>query len=285
MKSPVLLMASGFFGLALSSQAALIAHYKFDEEALSSFAVEELGGTSGLIGTSVVTGVPGISGNAYQFPDQATQAGIVDMGDASIFGGLSGLNFSTQLTFSVWMNSTDSDTNRNTIVFAGSDTVTNSYTDLGMSGETNPGNTSIDGAASARNRPNNTGNSAQQTGIFSSPTTIHDGNWHHLALTIDLVPGILSLYVDGVLAKTQNFSAGTVAFPVYNNFEIGRLGRQGTPTDAFGGFIDDVQVYNTALTDIEVDYLFDHPGLAVPEPGALALVGLGLLSLTYRRRA
>src|SRR4051812_17939288 len=105
----ILLIASGIFGLAMSSQAALVAHYTFDEAAGATLAVDQLGGTSGAIGGSVITGLPGIAGTAYQFPDLATQPGIVDMGNASFFAGPSGLNASNQLTLSVWMNSTDSD--------------------------------------------------------------------------------------------------------------------------------------------------------------------------------
>jgi Concanavalin A-like lectin/glucanases superfamily/Bacterial TSP3 repeat len=245
-----------------NSRAELLAHYKFDEPAAATLATDQLGGTSGAIGSSVVTGAVGISGNAYLMPDLATQAGIVDMGNASFFNSPSGLNASTQLSYSLWMNSTDSDTNRNTILFSGSDTIANSYQDIGLSGETNAGNGSVDGAASTRNRPLATPNGAQQTGIFSSPTTIHDGNWHHLVVTMDLSPGILNFYVDGVLVNTQNFSAATVAFPVFNNFEIGRLGRQGTQVDPYGGLVDDVQIYNHVLTPTQISYLKDHPGEA-----------------------
>lgn len=286
MKQKFLLIASGLCGLAMSSHAALIAHYKFDELTGLS-AADELGGTSGAIGTSVVIGQAGIAGSkAYLFPDAATQAGIVDMGNASFFAGTTGLNSSSQVTYSVWMNSNDSDANRNTILYSGSDTVANSYQDIGMSGELNATINSIDGAASGRNRPAGA-TIPQQTGVFSSPTTLHDGNWHHLALTVNLTTATMVLYVDGLASATQTFSTAAVLFPVFNNFEIGRLGRTGGsgPTDAFGGLIDDVQVYNHALVAEEVQYLFSNPGLAVPEPGVFALAGLGLLTLTFRRRA
>lgn len=300
MNKKTLLIVAGLCGLATSSHAeldpSLLAWYKFDEGAGATLAVDELGGTSGAVGSSVVTGIAGKAGNAYQFPDLATQAGIVDMGNASFFSGSTGLNAATAVTYSLWMNSTDSDTNRNVILYSGSDTIANSYQDLGMSGENNPGINSIDGAAHARNRPAGANvtpitpaKSAQQTGIFSTPVVIHDGSWHHVAMTIDLNTTVLSLYVDGALAAAQNFGSGVAAFPVFNNFEIGRLGRQGTQVDPYGGLVDDVQVYNAALNADQVLWLFNNPGEAltvVPEPGAVAWAVTGLCGalIACRRR-
>ena len=114
---------------------------------------------------------------------------------------------------------------------------------------------------------------------------IDDGTWHHLAMTVDLGTSTMNLYVDGLLADTQNFSTGAVAFPGFNNFEIGRLGRSATKVDGYTGLVDDVQVYNTALSASDVAFLAANPGVAVPEPTAFALAGLGLLSLFRRRRA
>lgn len=133
----MLLVAAGLSCLTMSSQAGLLAHYKIDEPSAATVAVDELGGTSGAIGSTVTIGVAGISGNAYSLPDIATgQTGIVDMGDASFFAGTTGLNASTQLTDPVWMNSTDSDPDRNTILNSGSSTVSNSYQNLGICGQT-----------------------------------------------------------------------------------------------------------------------------------------------------
>ncbi len=276
MNRKILSIAAGVCGLAMSSQAALVAHYKFDEEAGATSAADELGGTAGAIGSAVVTGVPGISGSAYQFPNSTAQTSIVDMGNASFFPSIT---VSNAITLSAWVKTTDTNNGRNVVIYAGSDTVPNSYIDLGLSGQAP--NT---GAANGRLRPAGDSNITE---VFSTPTLVNNDEWRHLAVTIDLAVGSISLYVDGVPVAAQSPLNGTPAFPGFNNFEIGRLGRTGGSgvTDPFGGLIDDVQVYDEALSATQIQFLFNNPGVAIPEPGSLVLAGLGLLSLARRRRA
>ena len=276
MKSKPLTLAAWIFGLAIPAHAALVAHYKFDEAAGASTAANELAGATGAVGSAVTTGVAGISGNAYSFGGAtATQNDIVDMGNASFF---SAITTSGQMTISAWINTSDTTGNRNTAVFAGDSTSNSVYADLGVAA----GQAGFEGSASARVRPAGA-NSAQQTGIYSSPAVapVNDGNWHHLVMTVNLSTADLSLYVDGVLANSQTMA--TPLFPVFNNFEIGRLGRS-SPVDPFQGLVDDVQVYDQALSASEVQFLFDNPGTAVPEPSAMAIAGLGIISLLRRRR-
>jgi hypothetical protein len=78
---------------------------------------------------------------------------------------------------------------------------------------------------------------------------VNDGQWHHVAGTYD--GSELRLYVDGKLdasAKTQ----GTInvnAYPVY----IGENSEH--PGRAWHGLIDDVRLYNYALSDAEIKAL------------------------------
>src|SRR5207247_2417800 len=43
-------------------------------------------------------------------------------------------------------------------------------------------------------------------------------------------------------------------------FLIGGVNFEGTPTGLFTGLIDEVQIYNYALLDSDVDFLFQNPG-------------------------
>lgn len=234
-------------------RAELVAHYKFDEPAAAVTALNEVPGSStGAVGANITTGVDGKSGKAYSFPGTtATQADCVDMAIASFFPAFTA---SGELSFSAWVKTADTTGNRNTVVFAGDNTATSVYADLGVAA----GAAGFEGSASARNRPAGAAG-AQQGGILSRPAVpaVNDDAWHHLVMTVDLSTSKLELWVDGVLANTQTM--GVAAFPAFNNFEIGRLGR-GAPVDPYSGLVDDVQVYDHVLTPAQIAYLGNHPG-------------------------
>ena len=263
-------------GLA-SSHAALIAHYTFDEGSGATVAANEVSGsTAGAVGTLVTTGLTGVSGNAYGFTGAAAQDNIVDMGNASF---LSAITTSGEYTFSAWVNSSELAGGRNVVVFAGDAADSNSYIDLG---------TAIDGLdpvgqAYMRHRVDTNG--AGSTSYFGgSDGVVVDGTWHHIVMTGNAATTTISLYVDGVFMTDGTLVPGSSGnFPLLNNFEIGRLGRS-SPTDGYEGLVDDVQVYDQALNSNQISYLFNNPGLAVPEPTSLALGGLGLLTLLRRKR-
>lgn len=239
--------------------AGIVAHYKFDEAAAAATALNAVaGGPTGAVGSSVTTGVTGVSGNAYSFAGATTnQADIVDMANASFF---TAINTSGKYSFSTWIKTADTTGGRNTVIFAGDNTQANVYADLGVAAA----QVGFLGSASARNRPVGAPAGAQQTGIFSSPAVppVNDDAWHHLVMTVDVATGKLDLWVDGVLANSQTMP--TAALPVFNNFEIGRLGRA-APVDPYQGLVDDVQVYDHVLRPVEIAFLKKFPGEAYTE--------------------
>jgi hypothetical protein len=112
--------------------------------------------------------------------------------------------------------------------------------------------------------------------LLPTPTTgLNNSQWHHIAYTVDANADETRLYVNGSLVGTTTTA---VALPsIFNNFEVGRLGR-GTPADAFAGSVDELRIYDNILTGEEI------AALAVPEPGISILLGLGSFGLVLRRQ-
>src|SRR5262249_3176323 len=78
-------------------------------------------------------------------------------------------------------------------------------------------------------------------------------SWSHLALTYDGVT--LRLYVNGLLASSQP-RAGTIASSA-NQLQIGGDSLYG---QYFNGMIDDVRIYNSALTATQIQADMTHAG-------------------------
>ena len=94
-------------------------------------------------------------------------------------------------------------------------------------------------------------------GIYSSADSIVIGSWHHVVGTYD--GSVLKLYIDGVSAATNvNLVAGD-----YSNSDSAFIGvHPNLVAQKFNGLIDDVRIYNYALTATQVKTLFNQ-GAAV----------------------
>lgn len=96
---------------------------------------------------------------------------------------------------------------------------------------------------------------AQEGGTFST-TDLTDA-WHHLALTWD--GSTLRMYIDGAVSGTTFSGTGALNDTSQNNFYIAN--DEGGSGTFFNGLIDDVRIYNRALTGAEIDRLAEgrHP--------------------------
>jgi len=82
-------------------------------------------------------------------------------------------------------------------------------------------------------------------------STVNDGNWHHAVAVVTATTQ--KIFVDGVLETTTSnaYSAGTS----FSHFALGR--RANAPQRFFNGNIDEVAIWDSALTANEVKSIYN----------------------------
>jgi len=99
---------------------------------------------------------------------------------------------------------------------------------------------------------------------------ILDTDWHHAAAVYD--GSEMSLYLDGAIV------AGTAAAGnIQQRTSDVWIGSQTGGLNQFDGLLDDVRIYDHALSGEAIAAM-------VPEPGTLALLSIGYVALLHRRR-
>lgn len=114
-----------------------------------------------------------------------------------------------------------------------------------------------------------------------------DAGWHHLAVRVNASASTfadIDVFLDGnLLAVTGTGGGGTgVALnTAASPFGIATtsIDTGGAIPNGFDGSLDELRIYDNALTDQEI------AALAVPEPGSLALIVMGGAMLVRRRRS
>lgn len=87
-----------------------------------------------------------------------------------------------------------------------------------------------------------------------APAPPQTGRWYHLVGVRDVQSEKLKLYVDGQLAGTTGYCPG---FAANGNTVIGRGKFGGNPVDFWPGKLDQVHVYDRALSDAEIKELYE----------------------------
>lgn len=239
--------------------AAPLARYTLDETSGNTATDSGTASSNGQIGSNVIKGASGLFGKSFTFGNDTSQAGIVDMGNATgVFGPLA---TSRAVTISVWLKWTTSGV-RDCAIFLGDNTVSNRYIDIGTVAAT--------GGFYGRLRNGTNSGFSDLTPTPAAP--LNDDRWHHVAYTADSVANVTQLYVDGILVGSTTTPAFSFPSPL-NNLEIGRLGRS-APTDAFEGSVDELRIHDTILTAAEIQALAEMP----PADPALSIAATVSLS-------
>ena len=86
---------------------------------------------------------------------------------------------------------------------------------------------------------------------------INYGEWHHVAGVFSSVTGKQTIYIDGAIIETDT-NSGNVGQTIdpstdwTGDFEVGRISSSITDRQYFNGEIDEVRVFNVALTDSQI---------------------------------
>ncbi len=250
----VLLSKAGWLAIAVtllainnvSVRADLVAHWTFDE-AGGTVAHDGAGGMDGTLspsGAGFVTG--GISSNAVSLSRAAS--GFVNMGNVL---PLTGGDFSVVC----WVKMNPGDTTPETVFLGKHEAFSvNGYFLLVNQG----------GGGGQNNKATFYAGGLVADGPVSQ-TSVNDGNWH---LVVGVYKSAVNkvIYVDGVAQDTNSAPAinGNTAA-----FLVGGVNESGVPTGRFTGLIDDVQMYNHALSPNDILYLFQNPGKVLLSPPSI----------------
>lgn len=103
-----------------------------------------------------------------------------------------------------------------------------------------------------------------------STTSVNDGQWRQIVGVRG--NGLVKIYVDGLPVENSQIDQGLNDPPAGTPYIVGGISNGGNPVAYYTGLVDDIQVYNHALTDPEIQWLYDHPGQTLscsPPPSGL----------------
>jgi hypothetical protein len=90
---------------------------------------------------------------------------------------------------------------------------------------------------------------------LSPATTFNDGNWHHAAFTREVSSGNLKLYIDGSLIATTTGVTAVLNNETKDTF----IGADTVPNEYFNGNIDEVSIWNSALSSDAITEIASGP--------------------------
>ncbi len=94
--------------------------------------------------------------------------------------------------------------------------------------------------------------SLHESGWHDTTATVIDNTWHHIAFVLDDGADTITIYVDG--SEVLSFTS-TVSIDSTDLFSLGQKYTGLTPNYFYSGLLDDIMVYNYALSEAEIAVL------------------------------
>jgi len=111
---------------------------------------------------------------------------------------------------------------------------------------------------------------------------LNDNREHMIAAVLSQPQNLIAYYLDGALVGNSTLGSNTVnGLQAFNNY-IGRSQYSADP--GFRGMVNELRIYNTALTAQEITTSYASGANVIPEPSALSLLAVGLGVVLRRRR-
>jgi chitodextrinase len=230
------------------AEVGLVAAYTFNEGSGTTVADVSGNNNTGALGSGITWSAQGKFGNALTF----NGAGSVTVPHAA------SLNLTTGMTLEAWVFPTTASTSDRSPTVVLKEYVDGQLSVYGFGTGPSP-----DGPADAFYGPD--AFFMDTTGIprgINAPPNLPLNAWSHLAATYDAATSILSVYVNGVLRTSQGLSDGSITTSI-GPVRIG--GNNVLPGAFFQSLIDEVRIYNRALSQSEIQTDMNTP-VAPPVP-------------------
>lgn len=179
-------------------------------------------------------------GITYDFSGSNTHSGVFDGGnDWVVVGTMSELNSSSDFSFTAWFNLDGSPSNES-LMGAGSGSTSSRVW------------VAINNSTSIR-----VGVGIAFDDFTVSTLTTNGTQWYHLAATVSGTTA--TLYLDGSSVGTATCNSPTST--AFNDLRIGALNGTGSfagNTNPFGGYLDEISLFNRAITSTEVSNIYNN---------------------------
>ncbi|TAG55310.1 MAG: hypothetical protein EAZ27_07255 [Cytophagales bacterium] len=97
----------------------------------------------------------------------------------------------------------------------------------------------------------------------TSSSSINNGQWNHIVLTRNSSNGSLSVYINGIIESTINSYTTSLDYPIRIAFgsDVSHaiLGSSTSQDFFYSGKIDDIKIYDKALSQTEITALYNEP--------------------------